>query len=91
AGLSNQQIALFRPGADDPVWTYAGKNSIFVSPVVSHSFAWIDQGNEIAGISLATGKAEKRISSPGGAGTPFILNGILFYVSPTRLLYAFPM
>jgi tetratricopeptide (TPR) repeat protein len=91
AGLSNQQIALFRPGADDPVWTYAGKNSIFVSPVVSHSFAWIDQGNEIAGISLATGKAEKRISAPGGAGTPFLLNGILFYVSPTRLLYAFPM
>ena len=44
-----------------------------------------------ARISLAKGTLEKRYPTPGGSGTPFILDNTLFCTSPKRLLYAFPL
>lgn len=89
--LANQQIKMFRLGSDDPIWTYQGNGSIFATPVIYKSLAWIDQGNSIVGLSLSKGTVEKRFSTPKGAGTPFILNNTLFSASPKRLLYAFPL
>jgi hypothetical protein len=89
--LANQQLELYSLNADDPIWKYQGKGSIFGSPVIHRSLAWIDQGNEIVGISLTKGIVEKRFHTPGGAGTPYILDNTLFSASPKRLLYAFPL
>ena len=88
--LSDQTILLYSE-AGAPLWKYAGKNAIFPKPFVKDGFAWIDQGNEVVGISLKTGKKEQRFSTPGGAGTPFILNHTLFSASPKRLLYGFSL
>ena len=89
-GLSDQSILLYSE-AGAPLWKYPGKNAIFPKPFVKDGFAWIDQGNEVIGISLKTGKKEQKFSTPGGAGTPFILNHTLFSASPKRLLYGFSL
>jgi outer membrane protein assembly factor BamB len=89
-GLSDQSILLYSE-AGAPLWKYIGKNSIFSKPFVKEGFAWIDQGNEVIGISLKTGKKERKFSTPGGAGTPFVLNRTLFSASSKRLLYGFSL
>jgi outer membrane protein assembly factor BamB len=89
-GLSDQSILLYTE-AGAPLWKFSGKNAIFPKPFVKDGFAWIDQGNEVIGISLKTGKKEQKFSTPGGAGTPFILNHTLFSASPKRLLYGFSL
>lgn len=89
-GLSDQTILLYTE-AGAPLWKFLGKNAIFPKPFVKDGFAWIDQGNEVIGISLKTGKKEQKFSTPGGAGTPFILNHTLFSASPKRLLYGFSL
>ncbi len=89
-GLSDQSILLYTE-AGAPLWKYTGKNAIFPKPFVKDGFAWIDQGNEVIGISIKTGKKEQKFSTPGGAGTPFILNHTLFSASPKRLLYGFSL
>ena len=89
-GLSDQSILLYSE-AGAPLWKFNGKNAIFPKPFVKDGFAWIDQGNEVIGISLKTGKKERKFSTPGGAGTPFILNHTLFSASPKRLLYGFSL
>lgn len=89
-GLSDQTILLYTE-AGAPLWEYVSKNAIFPKPFVKDGLAWIDQGNEIVGISLKTGKKEQKFSTPGGAGTPFIMNHTLFSASPKRLLYGFSL
>jgi outer membrane protein assembly factor BamB len=89
-GLSDQSILLYSE-AGAPLWKFNGKNAAFPRPFVKDGFAWIDQGNEVIGISLKTGKKERKYSTPGGAGTPFILNHTLFSASPKRLLYGFTL
>ena len=89
-GLSDQSILLYSE-AGAPLWKYVGKNSIFTKPFVKEGFAWIDQGNEVIGISIKTGKKERKFSTPGGAGTPFVLNHTLFSASSKRLLYGFSL
>ena len=89
-GLSDQSILLYSE-AGAPLWKYSGKSAIFPKPFVKNGMAWIDQGNEIIGISLKTGKKEQKFSTPGGAGTPFVLNNILFSASSKRLLYSFSL
>ncbi|SMP37654.1 PQQ-like domain-containing protein [Fibrobacter sp. UWB10] len=89
-GLSDQSFLLYSE-AGAPLWKFNGKNAVFPKPFVKDGFAWIDQGNEVIGISLKTGKKERKYSTPGGAGTPFILNHTLFSASPKRLLYGFTL
>lgn len=87
-GLADQSILLYtETGA--PLWKFQGKNSIFTKPYVRDGEAWIDQGNEVVGISLKDGKTTRKFSTPGGAGTPFIMNKTMFSASPKRLLYGF--
>ncbi|WP_288787380.1 hypothetical protein, partial [uncultured Fibrobacter sp.] len=61
------------------------------SPVMHGSRLYVDQKAHIAKLSLAKGILEKSFGTPGGAGTPFILDNTLFCPSPKRLLYAFPL
>ena len=89
-GLANQSILLYST-AGTPLWKFQGKNSIFSTPFVDEGLAWLDQGNEVIAISLSDGKIAKRFSTPGGAGTPFILNKTLFSASSKRLLYGFSL
>lgn len=89
AGLANQEIILYSLENDNPLWSFNGAGSIFVSPIVNNNIAWIDQKNEIIGISLTSGKISHRFKTPGGASTPFILDKTIFTASPKRLLYAF--
>ena len=88
--LSDQSIYLYS-SIGTPLWKYQGKKSIFSKPFIYDGKAWIDQGNEIIAISIKTGKVVKSFSTPGGAGTPLILNHTLFSASPKRVLYAFPL
>ena len=88
--LSDQSILLYS-NIGTPLWKYQGKKSIFSKPFIYDGKAWIDQGNEIIALSLKTGKIVKTFNTPGGAGTPFILNHTLFSASPKRVLYAFPL
>lgn len=91
AGLADQKISLYGPTAKDALWTFAGKNSVYANPVVNGNHLYIDQQSHIAQISLSKGTVERLFSTPGGAGTPFILDNTLFCTSPKRLLYAFPL
>ena len=88
--LSDQSILLYS-NIGTPLWKYQGKKSIFSKPFIYDGKAWIDQGNEIIALSIKTGKVVKTFNTPGGAGTPFILNHTLFSASPKRVLYAFPL
>lgn len=89
-GLSDQTIMLYNE-AGAPLWKYQGKNSIFTQPIVSDDLAWIDQGNEVIGLSLKDGTVAKKFSTPGGAGTPYIIGHTLFSASPKRFLYGFSL
>ena len=88
--LADQSILLYS-NIGTPLWKYQGKKSIFSKPFIYDGKAWIDQGNELIALSLKDGKVVKTFSTPGGAGTPFILNHTLFSASPKRVLYAFPL
>ena len=88
---ADQKIQLFGLTADSPLWTFTGQGSVYSNPVVNGNSLYIDQKSYIAKISLSRGILEKRFATPGGAGTPFILDNILFCTSPKRLLYAFPL
>ena len=74
-----------------PLWKFQGKNSIFMKPFIAGSLAWIDQGNEVVSISLKDGSVVNRFKTPGGAGTPFIMNRTLYSASSKRLLYGFSL
>lgn len=88
--LSDQSILLYS-SLGTPLWKFQGKNSIFSKPLLYEDALWIDQGSEVVAISLKEGKIQKRFNTPGGAGTPFILNNTLFSASPKRLLYGFSL
>ena len=88
--LADQSILLYS-NIGTPLWKYQGKKSIFSKPFIYDGKAWIDQGNEIIALSIKTGKIVKTLNTPGGAGTPFILNHTLFSASPKRVLYGFPL
>lgn len=88
--LADQTILLYTESGA-PLWKYQGKGSIFQNPMIKNGIAWIDQNNEIIGISLKTGKVEQKFSTPGGSGTPFIMNQTLFTASPKHLLYGFSL
>lgn len=87
-GLADQSILLYSENGA-PLWKYQGRNSIFTKPYIKDDEAWLDQGNEVIGISLKDGKITRSYKTPGGAGTPFIINKTLFSASPKRLLYGF--
>jgi len=89
-GLANQEILLYSI-AGTPLWKFQGTNSIFSKPFVDNGLAWLDQGNEVIAISLSNGKVVQRFSTPGGAGSPFILNKTLYSASSKRLLYGFSL
>ena len=89
-GLANQSVLLYTESGA-PLWKFHGANSIFMKPFVKDDLAWLDQGNEIVAISLKSGKVERKFSTPGGAGSPFIMNKILYSASPKRLLYGFSL
>lgn len=89
-GLANQSLLLYTISGT-PLWKFQGKSSIFSKPFVEDGLAWLDQGNEVVAISLSDGKIVHRFSTPGGAGTPFILNKTLFSASSKRLLYGFSL
>ena len=88
--LSDQSIFLYS-SIGTPLWKFQGKKSTFSKPFIYDGKAWIDQGNELIAISLKNGKVIKTFNTPGGAGTPLILNHTLFSASPKRVLYAFPL
>lgn len=89
-GLSDQSVLMYsKSGA--PIWKYKGKNSIFTNPFVKGDEIWIDHGSEIVSISLQEGKFLRKFSTPGGAGSPFVMNHTLFSVSPKRVLYGFSL
>lgn len=90
-GFSNQKLCLFSLSSKEPIWTYSGNGSVYMTPVVNGNSIYIDQNSHIARISLSKGTLEFRYPTPGGAGTPFILDNTLFCTSPKRLLYAFPL
>ncbi|MCQ2054070.1 MAG: hypothetical protein MJY82_02110 [Fibrobacter sp.] len=89
-GLSDQTLLCYTPNGT-PVWKFQGKNSVFNTPFIHDGNIWIDQGNEVVSISLKTGKISQKFSTPGGAGTPFVLNKILYTASSKRLLYGFSL
>ncbi|MBO7412694.1 MAG: hypothetical protein J6U20_03395 [Fibrobacter sp.] len=89
-GLSNQNILLYNESGT-PLWKYQGHSSIFTQPIVNDDIAWIDQGNEVVGISLKDGTEKRTFSTPGGAGSPYITNHTLFSASPKRILYGFTL
>lgn len=87
--LSNQEIRLYSIPDGNILWSFQGKNSLFGKMAIHENIAWIDQGEELLGLSLTTGKPETRHSIPGGAGTPFIIGHTLYSATPQRLLYFF--
>lgn len=90
-GFADQKIGLYAQTSREPLWTFSGNNSVYTAPVVNGNYLYIDQQSHIAQISLSKGTVEKSFATPGGAGTPFILENTLFCTSPKRLLYAFPL
>ena len=89
-GLANQNLLLYSISGT-PLWKFHGKSSIFSTPFIDEEIAWLDQGNEVIAIDLSNGEITKHFSTPGGAGTPFVLNKTLFSASSKRLLYGFSL
>ena len=89
-GLADQSFLLYS-SAGTPLWKFQGKNSIFGKPYIDGNLAWIDQGKEIIAISLKDGSVVQKFNTPGGAGTPFVMNRTLFSASSKRLLYGFSL
>lgn len=89
-GLADQSILLYSPSGA-PLWKFQGKNSIFTKPYIADGLAWLDQGNEVVAIALKDGSTAHKFSTPGGAGTPFVMNRTLYSASSKRLLYAFQL
>ena len=89
-GLADQTL-LFYTSSGAPLWKFLGKNTIFNTPYVHNDIAWLDQGNEVIAISLKDGKVVQKFSTPGGAGTPFVMNRTLYSASSKRLLYGFSL
>ena len=89
-GLADQSILLYSPSGT-PLWKFQGKNSIFMKPYISSFLAWIDQGGEVISLSLKDGSVVNRFKTPGGAGTPFVMNKTLYSASSKRLLYGFSL
>ncbi len=96
--FSNQEIKLFELPTGNVVWNYKGTRSVFGKMVLSPikrtdgtSSIWIDQGDDLIELSIATGKILKQFPTPGGSGTPFISGRTLFSATPQQLLYAFPL
>ena len=89
-GLADQSLLLYSTSGT-PLWKFQGKNSIFMKPFISGSYAWIDQGNEVISLSLKDGSVVNRFKTPGGAGTPFVMNRTLYSASSKRLLYGFSL
>lgn len=89
-GLADQSLLLYSPSGT-PLWKFQGKNSIFMKPFISGSLAWIDQGGEVISLSLKDGSVVNRFKTPGGAGTPFVMNRTLYSASSKRLLYGFSL
>ncbi len=89
-GLANQSLYLYTVEGT-PLWKFQGSNSIFSSAFVDDGLAWLDQGSEVIALDLSDGKVVRRFSTPGGAGSPFILNKTLYSASSKRLLYGFSL
>lgn len=89
-GLSDQTVLLYS-SSGAPLWKFQGKNTIFNTPYVHNDLAWLDQGNEVVGLSLKDGKIQRKFSTPGGAGSPFVMNKTLYSASSKRLLYGFSL
>lgn len=88
--LANQAMLLYTT-AGAPLWKFQGKNSVFSKPFVKGQEIWLDQGQEIVSIDIKDGKILRHFSTPGGAGSPFVTNNILFSASPKRILYGFSL
>ncbi|MCF0225424.1 MAG: hypothetical protein HUK20_14250 [Fibrobacter sp.] len=88
--LANQAILLYTE-AGAPLWKTQGKNSVFSKPFVKNETIWIEQGEEIVSIDLKDGKIQQHYNIPGGSGTPFVTNNVLFTASPKRILYGFAL
>lgn len=89
--LANNEIRLYSVPAGEVVWRYRGKGSVFGKFAVKGDTVWIDQKDEIVGISMETGKIVARYPVSGGAGTPFISQNSLYSVSSQGLIYAFDL
>ncbi len=89
-GLSDQTVLMYS-SSGAPLWKFQGRNTIFNTPYVHNDLAWLDQGNEVVGLSLKDGKIQRKFSTPGGAGSPFVMNKTLYSASSKRLLYGFSL
>lgn len=89
-GLADQSFLLYS-STGTPLWKFQGRNSIFGTPFIDGNMAWIDQGNKVIAISLKDGAVVHEFNTPGGAGTPFVMNKTLFSASSKRLLYGFSL
>lgn len=88
--LANQSMLLYSESGA-PIWKFSGKNSVFSQPFVKGNEIWLDQGSEIISVNMKDGKIARHYSTPGGSGTPFIMNNTLFSASPKRILYGFSL
>lgn len=85
----DQEIRLYTLPAGEVLWAYQGKKSIFGKMAISKNTVWIDQGEELVGIDINTGKAAESHTIPGGTGSPFIVGQTLYTATPQHLLYSF--
>lgn len=89
--LANNETRLYAVPSGEVVWRYRGKGSVFGKFAVRGDTVWLNQRDELAGVSLETGKLVARYPVSGGAGTPFISQNALYSVSAQGLLYAFDL
>ena len=89
--LANNELKLYSVPSGEQLWRYKGKGSVFGKFVVRGDTVWIDQKDELAGISIETGKLVARYPVSGGAGTPFVSQNSLYSVSSQGLIYAFDL
>lgn len=89
ASFADQELRLYSIPEGEVLWSYQGKKSLFGKIAIANDIAWIDQGEELVGIDIKTGKMTDSHSIPGGAGTPFIVGQTLYTATPQHLLYSF--
>lgn len=89
--LNNKELRLYSLPKGNILWRYRGAHSVFGKFALHNNSIWIDDKNHITEISLLNGKLLQKLPIAGDAGSPFIVDNMLFCATPQQLLFGFKL
>jgi outer membrane protein assembly factor BamB len=87
-GLANQEIVALDKKKGTKLWSFKGKNSLLIRPLVDDQVVWIDQGSTLIGLDKKTGKVLVNKKLPISIGSFTKNDKQLFISSPKGIVLA---